>query len=377
MGRRLLAALLALACAACVVVLPTTARAELASQEDWRENVRQREDEPDEVDWDATELGGVQKPMFSLSDPFRSVSYELYSWVESACGTLVDVSNDLFAKVSNISGMASYGYDGSLDGDADHEDETMARLYRLASRIQRDVVSKVALGFLGLSLGLSMLEHAKEMSQRGHEAMGTMASYLWLLAKYAIIMQLVNNVDLLCGAIFNVFGWVAKQTSAIAGAIGAGAGGQFDSFMIDLQKVTYAEYGQIFVYALLAVVMAVVVATTVVRVLVATVVRLIEVYVTAAFAGFPLIMLMGRETKDAGVRFFRGFAGLCLQTSVLVLLVACSGVVISAATSLFSWGGPGIAGAVLKSLGPIAGCLAVGSMVGQSRHLADRIMGAQ
>lgn len=365
-----MAALLAIGLA---LSAPARARAELASEDDWRQNVSQREDEPGDIDWDDQELGGTKRPMFTLSNAYW-ITYAAYSnVVEAFCGTLIDIANDLFANIGSIADQTSFGYDGTRRGSED-ENDTMARLYDLATRIQRDVVSKVALGFLGLSLGLAMLEHAKEMSQRGHEAMGTMASYLWLFAKYAIIMQLVNNADLLCGAIFNVFGWIAGQTSAIASAVGASST-DFGNFMISLQKTTYANAAQMWIYVILALVMVVVVATTVVRVLVTTTVRLIEVYVTAAFSGFPLIMLMSRQTKESGVRFFKSFAALCLQTAVLVLLVACSGIVISAATSLFTYGATGVAGIVIGAVGPIAGCIAVGTMVGHSRQLADRVMG--
>ena len=61
---------------------------------------------------------------------------------------------------------------------------------------------------------------------------------------------------------------------------------------------------------------------------------------------------------------------------MLVVIVACAGLVMAASTAIFTPSDVGgVPGAILSAMGPIAGAWAVGKLVGQSRQMADRIMG--
>lgn len=370
---RALLSLLLVALVAAALAAPARAAAAEFSETDWEANVSNREPGESE-DWGSEWLGGLKTPTLNLLDPatiWPSLQYFGYSLLEDGAGTLVGTANEVFDSLGTI---------GSLDSDyAGTGDSTFATMYSLATSVQERVVSPVAIGFLGLSLALAVLEFSKETMSRHGEAMTHLASYVWIAVKFVIVMQLITHLDLLCGAIFDIFGWVAQQASAVAAAAlpGVSTGGTFGSFMIQMQKLTYDQFGTAFLYLLLALVVLVVVVVTLVRVIVVSVVRLIEVYLMSAFAGFPMVMLTTRETRDAGIRFFKQYAALCLQAAVLLVLIACAGLVMAASTSLFAPQGlTGFTAALVGAIGPIAGCVAVQAMVGQSRQISDRIMGA-
>lgn len=367
---RIAAVALAAMVALCALAAPTRAYAKLASEDDWQQNVDSREEgDPDGDSWDDYELGGEHKPGFNPLNPMPLVTYTVYSWLEGMAGTLTNVSNDVWGALDSV---------GTLDSDyAPSADSPYRSIYNVATRVQRDVVNKVALGFLGIFLALSLLEFARETGTSPRYGIAQFSGFLWICAKFAVMIQLINHLDMLCGAIFNVFAWVARQTgSVISGLLPADAE-TFGGFMISMQKTTYSQAGVAFVYVLLALVIVAIVFITLVRVISISVIRLIEVYLMSAFAGFPLVLATTKRTRDSAIRYFKSYAGACLQAAVLLVLIACSGLVMAACTAIFTAGDlEGVSGAVVGAIAPVAGCLAIQAMVGQSRQFADRIMGA-
>ena len=105
-----------------------------------------------------------------------------------------------------------------------------------------------------------------------------------------------------------------------------------------------------------------------------------EIYLMTAFAGFPLVMLTTRETRPSGVGYFKKFAGVCLQAAILITIIAFAGICFSAAGSLLATKpNPGIDDAVwtiISLLASMAGCFGFSALCGQSKHIADTIMGA-
>ena len=366
---RIAAVALAAMVALCALAAPTRAYAKLASEDDWQQNVDSREEgDPDGDSWDDYELGGEHKPGFDPLNPMPLVTYTVYSWLEGMAGTLTNVSNDVWGALDSV---------GTLDSDyAPSTDSPYRSIYNVATRVQRDVVNKVALGFLGIFLALSLLEFARETGTSPRYGIAQFSGFLWICAKFAVMIQLINHLDMLCGAIFNVFAWVARQTgSVISGLLPANAE-TFGGFMISMQKTTYSQAGVAFVYVLLALVIVAIVFITLVRVISISVIRLIEVYLMSAFAGFPLVLATTKRTRDSAIRYFKSYGSVCLQAAVLVVIVACAGLVMAASTAIFTPSDVGgVPGAILSAMGPIAGAWAVGKLVGQSRQMADRIMG--
>ncbi len=377
--RRRLAALVAVLVAlACLAPCPALASTSLSS-DDWEENRDGRVetkivDLEDGDSWATQLLGGAEKPKLVLTNPdtyIPCLKYFVYEALESAAGAVADATDDLFDSISSIS-----VFDSDYTGyDAGGSETMFRRVYLLVAQIQESAVSPVALGFLGIALVLEMLEFSREVSGHNNDALGSMGNYLWIVVKYAVLIQLIENVDLLCGSVFEVFNWVAEQAASVTTSFSTTV--DFASTLLGMQSVTYEDFGLAFLYVLLVVVLFVSVVVLVVRILVVSVTRLIEVYVMSAFAAFPIVMLCHRQTKDAGVRYLRSYAAACLQVAVLAFLVAVSGLVISACTTLFTVpsGVTGFTAALMGVIGPLAGCLAAQALVQQSRALSDKIMG--
>jgi hypothetical protein len=374
--RGLLAVACALACALAALV-PSRALAADFNDTDWRENVANRVEVGGD-DWGGDDewLGGTKVPSFNLIGGaplnYCGASFVYRYFLEPAAGVLTDASNDIFSQLGSV-GSLNLDYTGTdASGQADMTFQTM---YLRAAIVQQQVVSPVALGFLGLAMALSLLEFSKETATSRGGGIETMGSLVWIIVKFSIVMQLITHVTLLCGAIFNVFAWVARATSSLVSM--SSIGQVFSGFMIQMQQLTYAQLGEAFLYLILALVIVIVVVVTLVRVIVVSVTRLIKVYLMSAFAGFPLVMITSRQTRDSGIRFFKSFAAVCLQSAVLLVLIASSGLVMAAATSLFNPTGlTGFANVVVSTIGPIAGCIAVQAMVGQSESLSNQILGA-
>ena len=366
----------ALVCVAVTLSLAVPARAADFSTTDWRQNVANRTAGTSD-DWNQEWLGGEKYPTIdplNLGGTFGpSITYTFYSWFEGAVGSLADSADAIYGSISSV-GTLDVSYTGT--DSSGKSNETFARMYSLATQIQNTVISPVALGFLGLSMVLELLEFSKTVATTHATPMGPLASYVWICVKFAVVMELISHLDLLCGGIFDVFGWIARQTSAAIGSLPLDGSMGMSGYMVAMQQTTYANAGSVLVYGLIGLAVVVVACVTVLRVIIVSVTRLIELYVMSAFAGIPLVMLTNRQVKDSGIRYFKSYGSVCLQAAVLVVIVACAGLVMAASTAIFTPSDVGgVPGAILSAMGPIAGAWAVGKLVGQSRQMADRIMG--
>ncbi|MCI6548378.1 MAG: hypothetical protein MR874_07785 [Coriobacteriaceae bacterium] len=367
---------IALLCAAVTLSLAVPAHAADFSTTDWHQNVSNRTAGASD-DWNQEWLGGEKYPTIdplNLGGTFGpTIAYTIYGFLEGSAGALADSADTIYDSIQSV-GTLDVSYTGADASDGNNE--TFSRMYSLATQVQNSVISPIAIGFLGLSMVLELLEFSKTVATTHSAPMGPLASYVWICVKFAVVMQIISHLDLLCGGIFDVFGWIARQCSSVIGSTSLGGTMGMSGFMIAMQQTTYANAGSAFVYLIIGLAVVVVACVTVLRVIIISVTRLIELYVMSAFAGMPLVMLTNRQVKDSGIRYFKSYGAVCLQAAVLVVLVACSGLVMAASTAIFTPpSAGGIPGAILSAMGPIAGAWAVGKLVGQSRQIADRIMG--
>lgn len=328
---------------------------------------REHDEDADAEDWEDRCLGGTSYPGFDIANPFIYVRYWLFTLIETFCGLLVDICNGLF------------GFLGQTDAlTLDFNSSTYADVYNAAVSISQTLVQPVAVGFLGMALVIELLNFSKDLlGGKGNTGYEHLGSYVWIIVKASVIATLIGHATLITGAIYEVFLWLTRHIVSLLSAINI-SGDFFDTFMVGLQEVTYANFGQVFIFWLVAIVMLVVVAITVLRVIVLMVTRMMEIYAMASFAGFPLVMLMSRQTRDSGVRYLKSFASVCFQASILVMLVFFSATVMSGVMDLVDTSGiqPAVAGVLIAALAPIAGCFGINAVIGQSREIAGRILGA-
>lgn len=318
-------------------------------------------------DWSSRPLGGLAYPGFDIFHLLDiALPYGAFTLVESACGGLVEVCNQLFEFIGQTDSLT-----------LDYNSSTYGEIYGATVSISEQVIQPVAVGFLGLALVLELLQFSREVATNRGDHFSMAGSYVWIIVKFALVMTLIGHTTLITRGIYELF--LALTRSMISLLAGITPSGQtFDSFMVGLQEITYADWGQILIMLIVGFVMVIAVAITVIRVLVLTVTRMFEIYVRAAFSGFPLVMITSRQTRDGGIRYFKEFAGACLQAAVLVVMVTFSGIIISTVGILLQVpdGVGGIAGTVISALAPIAGVFGVNAVIGMSRDIANRILGA-
>lgn len=318
-------------------------------------------------DWDTRPLGGMKYPGFDVFNPFASLKHFLYTLAEDAVGAMVGVCNELF------------GFIGQTDSlTLEMDDAAFASVYSASVSISERVIQPVAVGFLGLALVLALLQFSREVATSRGDHFAMAGSYIWIIVKFAAIMVLIGHTTLVTRGVYELFLAITRQLVSLLSAIGISQG-SFDSLMISLQEISYADFGHVVVLVVVAAVMVVAVAVTVVKVIVLTVTRMFEIYVLAAFSGIPLTMLTTRETREGGLRYFKLFAGACLQAGVLVVMIAFSGVIMSSIALLLELPGgvdAGFVGVIVNLIAPIAGVFGVNAVIGMSREISNRILGA-
>ena len=150
--------------------------------------------------------------------------------------------------------------------------------------------------------------------------------------------------------------------------------------MLSMMEIRYSQFAWSVGYALVSLVILVSTGLCLIKVLTLTITRMFEIYLMTAFVGFPLVMLTTRETRPSGIGYFKKFAGVCLQAAILITIIAFAGICFSAAGSLLATKpNPGIDDAVwtiVSLLASMAGCFGFSALCGQSKQIADTIMGA-
>ena len=315
-------------------------------------------------DWDDRPLGGEAYPGFDILNPFIYLSYWVFTLFENMSGTLISICNELFAAIGNTDAMT-----------LQLGDSTYASVYSGVKDVISKVIVPVADGFLGLALVIELLRFSRDVATNKGDHFSMAGNYMWILVKFAAMAVLISHTDMLCEGIYELFLVVAEQVRNIFDGT-ALSSDAFDSFMLYMQEIPYKDFGNVVIMWIASFAVLIAVSITVLRVLVLMVTRMFEVYVRMTFAGFPLIMVASREMRESGLRYFKEFAGVCLQAAVLIVMISFAGVIMSAVAPLLHVEGGGIVGPVVNILATIAGVMGVNAVIGQSRALAEKIMGA-
>ena len=202
---------------------------------------------------------------------------------------------------------------GLLKLDFTGKGSDFAKMYSAAAEVSVKVIQPICVGFLGLACVWALLEFSKEVSTNRGDHFSMAGNYVWIIVKFSLVILVSTGLCLI-------------------------------------------------------------------KVLTLTITRMFEIYLMTAFAGFPLVMLTTRETRPSGIGYFKKFAGVCLQAAILITIIAFAGICFSAAGSLLATKpNPGIDDAVwtiISLLASMAGCYGFSALCGQSKHIADTIMGA-
>lgn len=385
--RAVLAAALALALAApalAALASPTPALAVETSKEnfeekykdDYHQAIKDRKEDPSKntnTMWtdDDLMMGACgEYPGFDAVNAGPWVSYFVYSTAEGIASFCVDCGEAMLQCISS-SGLLKLDFTG--------KGSDFAKMYSAAADVSVKVIQPICVGFLGLACVWALLEFSKEVSTNRGDHFSMAGNYVWIIVKFSLVMVLISHTVQLCGGVYEVFLWVANKVSDTLAA-GQISGVGFNSFMLSMMEIRYSQFAWSIGYALVALVILVSTGLCLIKVLTLTITRMFEIYLMTAFAGFPLVMLTTRETRPSGVGYFKKFAGVCLQAAILITIIAFAGICFSAAGSLLATKpNPGIDDAVwtiISLLASMAGCFGFSALCGQSKHIADTIMGA-
>lgn len=329
------------------------------------EEIRDAREEADSDNWDSEWVGGEKVPKVGIFTLWQSFMNFVYTRIiEPSTDAMIGVCNSLF------------DFLGSTDSlKLEYDNSAFSTVYSATVTISETVIQPIAVGFLGLALVLELLQFSREVATNKGDHFGMAGSYVWIIVKFAAIMVLIGHTTLITRGIYELFLSLTKAVGAVLSV--DEIGDYFGSFIVNMQEVTYANWGHLLILWLVALVMVVAVAITVLKVIVLMVTRMFEIYVRAAFSGIPLVMLTNRQSRDGGLRYFKEFAGACLQAAVLIVMVSFAGIIMSAISVILDVpDGGGVVTMIIAAIAPIAGVFGVNAVIGQSREIANRILGA-
>ena len=241
-------------------------------------------------------------------------------------------------------------------------------------------IGYLVLGIFAGVEGLRILKDSKSLSTQWL-GLGVMEAWLVYAIKFTVLYVLITNAKALMLAIYSLVSLVQKAVSNAISAAGFGeATASFESLTELINAVTFDQgIGFCAMVALIALLAAVVAGLTAVYVQVLAVMRLFEIFILIAVSPVSISGLVSSYTSSVTAGYIKTFIGAVLQISILFLIIAIAGPILSSVTGsineVFNAGNTGIE-ALLSAVTPIVTTLAVFLMAKQSRQIADRLAGA-
>ena len=258
-------------------------------------------------------------------------------------------------------------------------------VYDVCIQVADNVAIPVATGFLGLALVLALINFTKDVAQTNHGTTDLLANYMFIIVKFGVLQLAISNTTLIMQGIYELVREIGEFMTTLVSPATPGALAYTDGFAGSvneiLKSITYQQgCGAAILVTIIALAGFICAILTMVYVNVVAIMRMFEVYVRSAFAALPMVMLGNRTTKDGGIRYFKKYAGCCLQALVVILIVAIGSPMMSAGGTMLAdaigSGSGGFAGLIMAVLPSVCSCVALLFMVKQSRQIADEIVGA-
>lgn len=344
------------------------------------------EDAPDRT-WNGPDANADEESPDDIGDkPMYKTVVKAGNLFESVAGIGTSMGKALYDILANGADlcamtaglvMSNIGVDG-LFGSFSTGD--WVGVYRACVAVADRAVIPIATGFLGLLMVAELIAFAKDgASGRGRDDLW--GSYLFIVVKYMIIQTLITNITLVMAGIYSLVAEIGNfmvGTLGMAGTLAGGNWGVLQAVDAALTSITYDQgAGAALLVLLVALVSMCTCVLTYIYVQVVFVMRMFELYVRTAFAAFPAVMCASRQTRDGGIRYFKKYAGCCLQALIVVLVISLGGLVMQICGNIRTiTTGNVVADLVIAAVPPLVGALAMFMMVKQSREFADQLVGA-
>ena len=237
--------------------------------------------------------------------------------------------------------------------------------------------------FVGVFCGIEALRICKDTRQLSSQWFGLGVIEAWLVfsIKYCVLFTLVTNAKQLMYAIYWLVGRIQVAVTKAISTAGLGGVDQTFNCISDLaNNLTYADAGQSFLILLVAIIALGAAAITAIYVQVLAVMRLFEIFILIAISPVSISTFASSYTSSIAGGYIKTFIGAVLQISILFLIVAIAGPILSSVAgsinSVFVDDQATGPAKLLQVVTPIVTALALFLMAKKSREISDRLAGA-
>lgn len=304
-----------------------------------------------------------------LLDPGKAITKTLYDILRSPVEGMMGLAGEFY-------GILAKGQ--FVGGDL----SAFPQVQTVVKDIINRVLVPISQGVLGFMLAFELLQIEHDIgtgSTARNLGLGGFERFIFFAVKYAALYVVINHIYAIMAGVFAIFNWVSDHLLALVGS--GNIANAIDAGMLDaaLNTLTYDQFGQIFIYMLVALVTLVVCALTCFYGQVLAISRIFEIFVLIAMSPLPITTFANRKLSDVGTGFVKTFCSACLQLAVIYAIVGIGGPLIASVSStvggLFTSTDTGVQ-MLLKCSVPIVSCLSLYTMLKASRGISNHMTGA-
>jgi hypothetical protein len=200
------------------------------------------------------------------------------------------------------------------------------KLYGYVLNIMQNVVMPVAYVILALFFVMELYKASTKTESMGGHTMGGVEIVFRVLVKLVFCKMVLDSVPLILGAIFQV---TTHLTAGIANVIGTEEAKFIDPLAIQ-NAVGGIQFWQQFIVLMFCFIVFLVVMVAIGISLIVCAARFIELYVYTAIAPIPLATMPNAEMSQIGKNFLKNYAAVCLQGTILFMVLSFFPVLVNA-----------------------------------------------
>ena len=309
----------------------------------------------------------MEYPSFDILD----IGGSLFRWIQYACwsftGGCCDIINELLGA---IDGMGIFTL--SLDG------AELAQVWNAVASVCTHVampISYALLGFFVAAEFYSCLKHVSMSKFGGLEAIMRCIIKIWVVK--LIIDQTLAVMKTIYDLSVNITNGVERYAGELSGE---GILMPKDALQSLVESCGTDQLGMLILFFIVMLVSVAVVFAATVFVQVIALSRYIEIFICIALAAIPITMLLSQQTQSRGISFLAGYFAVCLQGTIIVLLVKLMTPLFGAVSVLLGQMISVDANAVtglqmlISCVAPLGLCLAMFTTIRHTREYANRLV---
>ncbi len=190
---------------------------------------------------------------------------------------------------------------------------TFGTVFNLCFKVQTNVVLPLAYCILTLFILIEIFEVTTKSASHGGSEMEMLGR---VVLRFVICKTIIDNLDTGLKVVYQITVLLSKQIAAL---IGTSDGTISTINTADIVKSN--NVGENFLLMCVALGCLVIVAITLLRIRILIYTRFLDLYLNYAFAPIPFATLANEEWGQVGKSFFKSFFALCLQGTLLYMVI--------------------------------------------------------